>query len=59
MGAGSDKKGQDMKQILEMDHKNLKARRQTSKCKAMLVWTCEKKRRRLRGKKDGGDGGAR
>ena len=28
-------------------------------CKATLVWTHKKERRRLRGKKDNGDGGAR
>ena len=33
--------------------------RQTSECKATLVWTYKKKRRRLRGEKDDGDGGAR
>ena len=53
MGTGSDKKGQDKK------HKNCKARRQTSECKAMLVWTREKERRRLCVKKDDGDGDAR
>ena len=59
MGAGSDKKGQDKKGIYERDCENCKVRRQSSKCKATLVWTREKERRRLRGKKDGGDGGAR
>ena len=59
MGAGSDKKGQDKKQICERDRENCKAGRQTSECKATLVWTRKKERRRLRGKKDDGDGGAR
>ena len=51
MSTGNDKKGQDKKRIREMDCKNRKARRQTSECKAMLVWTREKDRRRLCGKK--------
>ena len=38
---------------------NYKAGRQTSECKATLVWTSKKERRRLRGEKDDGDGGAR
>ena len=58
MGIGSDKKGQDKKRIFERDHKNCKAGRQTSECKATLVWT-RKKERRLRGEKEDGDGGAR
>ena len=59
MGTGSDKKGQDKKQIREKDPENCKAGRQTSECKATLVWTRKKERRRLRGEKDDGDGGAR
>ena len=59
MGTWSDKKEQDKKQIRERDCENCKERRQTSESKAALVWTREKKRRRLRGKKDDGDGGAR
>ena len=59
MGTGSDKKGQDKKRIRERDRKNCKAGRQTSECKATLVWTRKKERRRLREKKDDGDGGAR
>ena len=59
MATGSDKKGQDKKRIGERDCKNRKARRQTSECKATLVWTREKERRRPRGKNDDGDGGAR
>ena len=59
MGTGSDKKGQDKKRIHERDCENRKARRQTSDCKTTLVWTREKERRRLRGKNDDGDGGAR
>ena len=59
MSTGSDKKGQDKKQIHERDCENCKAGRQTSECKATLVWTRKKERRRLRGKKDDGDGGAR
>ena len=59
MGTGSDKKGQDKKQIRERDCKNCKAGRQTLECKAALVWTRKKERRRLRGEKDDGDGGAR
>ena len=35
------------------------AGRQTSECKASLVWPREKERRRIRGKNDDGDGGAR
>ena len=59
MVTGSDKKGQDKKRIREKDRENCKARRQTSECKAMLVWTRKKERKRLRGEKDGGDSGAR
>ena len=59
MGTGSDKKGQDKKRIRERDRRNCKAGRQTAECKVTLVWTCEKERRRLRGEKDDGDGGAR
>ena len=59
MGTRSDKKGQDKKRIRERDCKNCKAGRQTLECKATLVWTCEKERRRLRGEKDDGDGFAR
>ena len=58
MGTGSDKKGQDKKQIRERDCKNCKAGRQTSECEATLVWTC-KKERRLCEEKDDGDGSAR
>ena len=57
MGTVSDKKGQDKKRICERDCENCKTGRQTSECKATLVWTC-KKERRLHGKKDG-DGSAR
>ena len=59
MGTGSDKKGQDKKRIRKRDFENCKAGRQTLKCEATLVWTCKKERRRLRGEKDDGDGGAR
>ena len=59
MGNGSDKKGQDKKQIREGDCENCKVGRQTSECKATLVWTRKKERRRLRGEKDDEDGGAR
>ena len=59
MGTGNDKKGQDKKRISERDCENRKARRQTSECKATLVWPREKERRKLLGKKDDGDGGAR
>ena len=52
MGTGSDKKGQDQKRIRERDCEYRKARRQTLECKTTLVWTLEKERRRLRGKKD-------
>ena len=55
--AGSDKKEQDKKRIRERDCKNCKVRRQTLECKASLVWTREKERRRLRGKNHDGDGG--
>ena len=59
MGTGSDKKGQDKKQIRERDRENYKAGRQTLECKATLVWTHKKERKRLHGEKDDGDGGAR
>ena len=59
MGTGSDKKGQDKKQIRERDRENCKAGRKTSECKATLVKTRKKERRRLRGEKDHRDGGAR
>ena len=59
MGTGSDKKEQDMKRIRERDCENCKARRQTSECKAALVWPREKEIRMLCGKNDDGDGGAR
>ena len=59
MVAGSDKIGQDKKQIRERYRENCKAERQTLECKATLVWTCKKERRRLRGEKDDGDGGSR
>ena len=59
MGIGSDKKGQDKKRIRERNCENCRAGRQTSECKAMLIWTCKKERKRLNGKKDDGDGGAR
>ena len=59
MGAGRDKKGQDKKRISERDRENRKARKRTSECQATLVWPREKEKRRLRGKKDDGDGGAR
>ena len=58
MGTETDKKGQDKKRIRERDRENRKAGRQTSGCKATVVWTREKERRRLRGKKDDKDGGA-
>ena len=58
MGTGSDKKGEDKKRIRERNRENCKAGRQTLKCKATLVWRRIKERRRLRGKKDNGDGGA-
>ena len=59
MGTRSDKKRQDKKRIRERDFKNCKAGIQTSECKATLVWTRKKERRRLRVEKDDGDGGAR
>ena len=59
MGTGSDEKEQDKKRTRERDWKNRKARIQTWECKATLVWTREKKRRRLRRINDDGDGGAR
>ena len=58
-GTGSDKKGQYNKRIRERNRENRKAGRLTLKCKATLVWTREKERRKLREKKDDGDGGAR
>ena len=39
MSTGSDKKGKDKKLIRERDRENCKAGRQTSECKATLVWT--------------------
>ena len=59
MGTGSDKKRRNKKQMLEWDCKNCKARRQTFECKGTLVWPCEKERRRLCGKNNDVDGGAR
>ena len=59
MGAGNDKKVQHKKRICERECENRKARRQNLECKATLVRARGKKRRRLRGKKDDGDGGAR
>ena len=58
MGTGSDKKEQDKKRLCERDCENRKARRQTSECKATVVWPHEKERK-LCGKNDDGDGGAR
>ena len=52
IGTGSNKKGQDKKRIRERNCKDREAKRQTSKCKATPVWTREKERRRLPGKKD-------
>ena len=48
---------QDKKRIRERDLENCKAGRQTLECKATLVWTRKKERRRLHGEKDDGDGG--
>ena len=59
MGTGSDKKRQDKKQICERDCENCKAGRQTLECKATLVWTCKKERRKLHWEKDDGHGSAR
>ena len=59
MVTGSDKKGQNKKRIRERGCKYCKAGRQTTACKAMLVWTHKKERRRLCGKKNDGDGGTR
>ena len=59
MDTGSDKKGQDKKRIREWDRKNYKAGRQTSECKATLVWIRKKERRTLCVEKDDGDGRAR
>ena len=59
MSTGSDKKGQDKKRIRERGRKNHKAGRQTSGCKATLVWTRVKERRKLCRKKDDRDGGAK
>ena len=47
-----------MKRVREKDIENCKARRQTSECMATLIWTREKKRRIVRGKKDDEGGGA-
>ena len=59
MGTRSDKKRQDKKRMRETDCKNCKNGRKISECKATLVWTRKKERRRLREEKDNGDGGAR
>ena len=59
MGTRNDKKGQGKKRIRERDCKNCKAGRQTSECKATLVWTRKKERRKLCGEKDDGDGSGR
>ena len=59
MGSGIDKKGQEKKQIRERDCDNCKAGRQTSECKATLVWTRKKEIRRQRGEKNDGDGSAK
>ena len=59
MSIGSDKKGQDKQRIRVRDRENHKVGRQTLECKVTLVWTCKKERRRLRGKKNDRDGGAR
>ena len=48
MATWSDKRGQDKKR--ERDSENREARRQTSECKATLLWAHEKERR-LRGKR--------
>ena len=45
--------------LCERDCKSCKAGRQTLECKATLVWTYKKERRKLRGEKDDGDGSAR
>ena len=58
MNAESDNKEQAKKRIRERGRENRKARRKTLECKATLVWT-RKKERRLRGKKDEGDGDVR
>ena len=49
----------DKKRIRKRDCENCKTGRQTSECKATLVWTRKKERKKLRGEKDDGDGGAR
>ena len=49
----------DKKRVREGDDKDCKVGRQTLECEAPLVRTREKERRRLRGKKAAGDGGAR
>ena len=59
MGTGRDKKGQDKKRIHERDRGNCEAGRQTLECKATLIRTCKKERRRLRGQKYDRDGSAR
>ena len=47
------------KKVRERDRENCKARRQTSGCKATLVWTREKEMTRIRESKGDGDGDAR
>ena len=54
-----DKIRNEYVQIRKRDSENCKSRRKTSECKATLLWTRKKEIRRLREKKDGGDGGAR
>ena len=56
---GVTRKDKIKRRMRERDRENCKAGRQTSGCKATLVWTRKKERRRLRGEKDDGDGGAR
>ena len=51
ISTGSGKKGQDNKRIRERYRKNSKARRQTLECNATLVWTREKEKTKLRGKR--------
>ena len=56
---GVTRKNKIRNEYLRGTAKNRKARRQTSECKATLVWARENEKGWLRGKNDDGDGGAR
>ena len=56
---GVTRKDKIRNEICERDQENCKAGRKTLECKAVLVWTRKKERRRPHGEKDDGDGSAR